>query len=73
MLGRTLAALGGAALIAVLPMDGAQAAVGQADKVTCMYPVWVGFGPVHLANELGYFREEGIEVEEILVGVGGVP
>ena len=23
-------------------------------------------GPVHLANELGYFREEGIEVEEIL-------
>jgi NitT/TauT family transport system substrate-binding protein len=31
-----------------------------------MYPVWVGFGPVHLANELGYFKEEGITVEEIL-------
>ena len=39
---------------------------GEPDKVTCMYPVWVGFGPVHLANELGYFKEEGIEVEEIL-------
>ena len=25
-----------------------------------MYPVWVGFGPVHLANELGYFKDEGI-------------
>jgi NitT/TauT family transport system substrate-binding protein len=44
----------------------AQAAVGNPTKVTCMYPVWVGFGPVHLANELGYFKEEGIEVEEIL-------
>lgn len=49
-----------------LPGGQAQAAVGQADKVTCMYPVWVGFGPVHLANELGYFKDEGIEVEEIL-------
>ena len=39
---------------------------GEPDKVTCMYPVWVGFGPVHLANELGYFKEEGITVEEIL-------
>jgi NitT/TauT family transport system substrate-binding protein len=46
--------------------DGAHAAVGDADKVTCMYPVWVGFGPVHLAKELGYFKEEGIEVDEIL-------
>jgi NitT/TauT family transport system substrate-binding protein len=43
-----------------------QAAVGEADKVTCMYPVWVGFGPVHLANELGYFKDEGLTVTEIL-------
>ena len=55
-----------AALFAAMPTSAAQAAVGDADKVTCMYPVWVGFGPVHLANELGYFKEEGIEVEEIL-------
>jgi NitT/TauT family transport system substrate-binding protein len=44
----------------------ARAAVGDENKITCMYPVWVGFGPVHLANELGYFKEEGITVEEIL-------
>lgn len=50
---------------AIAPRD-AQAAVGEPDKITCMYPVWVGFGPVHLANELGYFAEEGLEVEEIL-------
>jgi NitT/TauT family transport system substrate-binding protein len=55
-----------ATLLAAMPASGALAAVGEPDKVTCMYPVWVGFGPVHLANELGYFREEGIEVMEIL-------
>jgi NitT/TauT family transport system substrate-binding protein len=44
----------------------ANAAVGEENKITCVYPVWVGFGPVHLANELGYFKEEGIVVEEIL-------
>jgi len=42
----------------------AQAAVGDENTVTCAYPVWVGFGPVHLANELGYFADEGIEGAE---------
>lgn len=46
--------------------EDAAAAVGDPDTVTCAYPIWVGFGPVHLANELGYFAEEGITVEEIL-------
>jgi ABC-type nitrate/sulfonate/bicarbonate transport system substrate-binding protein len=44
----------------------AEAAVGEPDTVTCAYPVWVGFGPVHHANELGYLEEEGITGEEIL-------
>jgi NitT/TauT family transport system substrate-binding protein len=48
-----------------MPRD-ARAAVGDPDTVTCAYPVWVGFGPVHLANALGYFADEGITVEEIL-------
>jgi NitT/TauT family transport system substrate-binding protein len=46
--------------------EAARAAAGDANKLTCMYPVWVGFGPIHLAKELGYFKEEGIDVDEIL-------
>ena len=61
-----VAALAMAALAVVLTPGSASAAVGDENKITCAYPVWVGFGPVHLANELGYFKEEGIEVEEIL-------
>ena len=63
----TLALVGALAVLfsGALVKD-ARAAVGEADKITCMYPVWVGFGPVHLANELGYFKDEGITVEEIL-------
>src|SRR6185503_7458184 len=41
-------------MAAGLAGSSASAGVGQKDKITCMYPVWVGFGPVHLANELGY-------------------
>lgn len=44
----------------------ASAAVGDENKVTCMYPVWVGYGPIHVANEMGFFKDEGITVEEIL-------
>ena len=65
---RTTAALFAAlAFMVFAPFaNDARAAAGEADKITCMYPVWVGFGPVHLANELGYFADEGITVEEIL-------
>jgi NitT/TauT family transport system substrate-binding protein len=51
--------------LAFTASDG-RAAVGDPDKITCMYPVWVGYGPIHIANELGFFKEEGITVEEIL-------
>lgn len=52
--------------VAVSLAPEAKAKTGEENKITCMYPVWIGFGPVHLANELGYFKDEGIEVEEIL-------
>jgi NitT/TauT family transport system substrate-binding protein len=64
--GMALPVIAAGGLLLVAAVGNAQAAVGDENKITCMYPVWVGFGPVHLANELGYFEEEGIEVEEIL-------
>lgn len=36
------------------------------DHLDCAYPFWVGFAPLHLANELGYFEEQGITVNEII-------
>ena len=44
----------------------AAAAVGDENKITCMYPTWVGYGPIHVANELGFFKDEGITVEETI-------
>jgi NitT/TauT family transport system substrate-binding protein len=52
--------------VCALTAGPARAAVGEADHLTCMYPVWVGFGPIHIANELGFFKDEGITVDEIL-------
>jgi NitT/TauT family transport system substrate-binding protein len=34
------------------------------DTISCAYPFWPGFAPVHLANEMGYFAEEGLTVNE---------
>ncbi|MFQ5784133.1 MAG: ABC transporter substrate-binding protein [Alphaproteobacteria bacterium] len=36
------------------------------DHLDCAYPFWVGFAPLHLANELGYFKEQGLTVKEII-------
>lgn len=43
----------------------AAAPVAAADTLQCAYPFWPGFAPVHLAQELGYFAEEDLEVEEV--------
>lgn len=53
-----------AGMAALAPSDRALAA--GPDALVCAYPFWVGFAPLHLANELGYFAEEGITVEEIV-------
>ena len=32
------------------------------DVINCAYPYWFGFAPTHVAQDLGYFKEEGLEV-----------
>jgi NitT/TauT family transport system substrate-binding protein len=32
------------------------------NEITCFLPFWVGFGPTFLADDLGYYAEEGLEV-----------
>jgi len=52
--------LAGAALLAL----SAVIAPAHADqKIRMLAPTWLGFAPVHVANDLGCFKEEGIEVE----------
>ena len=35
------------------------------DRIRCAYPYWFGFAPVPVAIDLGYFAEEGLEVETV--------
>ena len=32
-------------------------------KINCVFPYWTGFAPTFLARDLGYFEEEGLEVD----------
>jgi NitT/TauT family transport system substrate-binding protein len=59
-----------AAMLALGAVGGASfghSGVAAAEEMTlkCAYPFWPGFAPVYLAQELGYFKEEGLEVSEV--------
>lgn len=52
--------LAGAGLVAL----SAVIAPAQAtDTIRMLAPTWLGFAPVHVANDLGCFKEEGLEVD----------
>lgn len=48
------------ALVLALVTAGSAAA---ADQIRMLAPTWLGFAPVHVANDLGYFKELGLEVD----------
>jgi NitT/TauT family transport system substrate-binding protein len=41
------------------------AAAAQAESLRLRYSVWVGYGPLFVASEKGFFAKEGVEVELI--------
>lgn len=50
---------------AVLGVGALAAATGtaQAGKLAIGHFIWVGYGPLYLARDLGYFKENGLEVD----------
>jgi NitT/TauT family transport system substrate-binding protein len=53
--------LGLFAAVAVLALSSASAFADDTIRILC--PTWPGFAPVHAARDLGYFKEEGLEVD----------
>lgn len=49
--------------LAVAMLAGAAAAPAAAGKISIGHTIWVGYGPLYLAKELGFFKENGVEVE----------
>ncbi len=53
--------LGLVAVVAALALSSATAFADDTIRILC--PTWPGFAPVHAARDLGYFKEEGLEVD----------
>ena len=62
---RTLVRTVASSLLATAAVLVAVSAAQAEDRIRCAYPYWFGFAPVPVAIELGYFAEEGLEVETV--------
>ena len=56
-----------AAIFATLLLTAGATHVAQAKPLRIFYFNWAGYGPLFLAQDKGFFAEEGIEVELINV------
>jgi NitT/TauT family transport system substrate-binding protein len=52
---------GTAAILAFLMT--ASSPASSAETIRMLAPTWLGFAPVHVANDLGCFKDEGLEVD----------
>lgn len=50
-----------AAILAL--MTAASGSVLSAETIRMLAPTWLGFAPVHVANDMGCFKDEGLEVD----------
>lgn len=62
---KILARLGSAAiaLLAIVSVAPAQAA----DKLTVAHSTWVGYGPLYIARDKGFFEDEGLDVNLVVM------
>ena len=51
----------GVAILALV--TAASGTANSAETIRMLAPTWLGFAPVHVANDLGCFKEEGLEVD----------
>lgn len=51
----------GAAILAL--MTAAPGSAQSAETIRMLAPTWLGFAPVHVANDMGCFKDEGLEVD----------
>jgi NitT/TauT family transport system substrate-binding protein len=51
------------ALIVVVLAGLSLATAAAAEPLKIRYSIWVGYGPLFIAKEKGYFKEEGVEVD----------
>jgi NitT/TauT family transport system substrate-binding protein len=49
--------------VALIALMAAAAPAQSADTIHMLAPTWLGFAPVHVANDLGCFKDEGLEVD----------
>ena len=50
------------ALLAVSGCGRAEPGAGKAERLSIVVQIWVGYGPLYLAAEKGFFAEEGLEL-----------
>ena len=64
---RLIVALSMALIVAAVLARGALRMGGSERQVTIGVDVWVGFAPLYIADELGYFEDEGLDVELVVM------
>ncbi len=63
---RTLLSITVSAVALAAALTAAHAPAAQAqDVIRCAYPYWFGFAPTPVARDMGYFKEEGLEVTTV--------
>lgn len=62
---KLISRLGGAAIALAAAVSMAPA--NAADKLSVAHSTWVGYGPLYIARDKGFFEEEGLDIDLVLM------